>query len=95
MPTVTYDQVMSDNVGLMAWLENIVSVNLGRCSYYNIFSSPELINSIKYEWGFSLVKGVPVTPEATKSLIERIAFIRHTHYGILLSDLPAVDVACC
>lgn len=34
------------------------------------------------KWGFCLVKGVPVDPESTKTLLERIAFIRHTHYGM-------------
>lgn len=39
-----------------------------------------------YKYGFCIVNGVPVTPEATQALVERIAFIRHTHYGeILLS----------
>ncbi|KAF8322515.1 Clavaminate synthase-like protein [Clavulina sp. PMI_390] len=33
------------------------------------------------KWGFCFVKGVPATPEATQELIERIAFIRVTHYG--------------
>ncbi|RJE26292.1 trimethyllysine dioxygenase [Aspergillus sclerotialis] len=32
-------------------------------------------------WGFCFVEGVPLSPEATQALIERIAFIRHTHYG--------------
>jgi trimethyllysine dioxygenase len=33
-------------------------------------------------YGFCFVEGVPVNPESTKALLERIAFIRHTHYGI-------------
>lgn len=32
------------------------------------------------------MKGVPVKPESTKTLIERIAFVRHTHYGTSLFD---------
>ena len=36
----------------------------------------------QWKWGFCFIKGVPVDPESTKTLIERIAFIRHTHYGI-------------
>lgn len=32
-------------------------------------------------WGFCLVKDVPVNPESTKALLEKIAFIRETHYG--------------
>lgn len=32
-------------------------------------------------YGFSLVTGIPPTPEATEALIRRIAFVRETHYG--------------
>lgn len=44
----------------------------------------------QWNLGFCFVKGVPVDPESTKALIERIAFVRHTHYGILvyLTDMP-------
>lgn len=35
----------------------------------------------QYAWGFCFVTGVPIDPEKTKELIERIAFIRLTHYG--------------
>ncbi|EED19509.1 trimethyllysine dioxygenase TmlH, putative [Talaromyces stipitatus ATCC 10500] len=48
------------------------------------------------DWGYCLVKGVPVTPEATKQLLERIAFIRETHYGgfwDFTSDLTFKDTA--
>lgn len=34
-----------------------------------------------HEFGFSFVNNTPATPEATKALLERIAFIRETHYG--------------
>ncbi|PGH23316.1 trimethyllysine dioxygenase [Polytolypa hystricis UAMH7299] len=49
-----------------------------------------------YRWGFSLVDGSPATPEATEKLLERIAFIRHTHYGgfwDFTSDLSMKDMA--
>ncbi|KAJ5818428.1 Trimethyllysine dioxygenase [Penicillium riverlandense] len=51
----------------------------------------------KIYWrGFCFIEGVPVTPEATKDLIERIAFIRHTHYGgfwDFTADLTFKDTA--
>jgi trimethyllysine dioxygenase len=50
----------------------------------------------QYKYGFCYVNGVPVSPEATKSLIERIAFIRHTHYGgfwDFTADLSKKDTA--
>ncbi|WEW55030.1 clavaminic acid synthetase (CAS)-like superfamily protein [Emydomyces testavorans] len=34
-----------------------------------------------YLYGFCFVKGCPVEPKATEKLLERIAFIRRTHYG--------------
>ncbi|PYI04855.1 trimethyllysine dioxygenase TmlH [Aspergillus sclerotiicarbonarius CBS 121057] len=49
-----------------------------------------------YDWGFSFVKGVPVSPESTESLIKRIAFIRNTHYGgfwDFTADLTFKDTA--
>lgn len=33
------------------------------------------------KYGFAYVDGCPATPDATQKLLERIAFIRHTHYG--------------
>ncbi|KAJ5408457.1 Trimethyllysine dioxygenase [Penicillium cosmopolitanum] len=46
--------------------------------------------------GFCFIKGVPIDPEATKALIERIAFVRHTHYGgfwDFTADLTFKDTA--
>jgi trimethyllysine dioxygenase len=48
------------------------------------------------EYGFSYVSDCPVTPEATQALIERIAFIRPTHYGgfwDFTADLTHKDTA--
>ncbi|KAL8276320.1 hypothetical protein RQP46_011286 [Phenoliferia psychrophenolica] len=56
-----------------------------------------------YEWlrridvfGFCFVEGIPSTPEATETLIRRIAFIRETHYGgfwDFTADLAHGDLA--
>ncbi|TKA64333.1 hypothetical protein B0A49_08291 [Cryomyces minteri] len=46
--------------------------------------------------GFCYVDGCPATPEATQELLEKIAFIRHTHYGgfwDFTSDLSSKDTA--
>lgn len=40
---------------------------------------------MKRKFGFCFVDGCPVTEKATQELLERIAFIRHTHYGSLES----------
>lgn len=37
---------------------------------------------MKWDQGFCFVDDVPINPEATQLLIERIAFIRNTHYGM-------------
>ncbi|KAF2097917.1 Clavaminate synthase-like protein, partial [Rhizodiscina lignyota] len=50
-------------------------------------------------YGFCYVDGCPSTPEATKELLEKIAFIRNTHYGKyrgfwdFTSDLSKGDTA--
>lgn len=43
-----------------------------------------LTRNSQYIYGFCYINGVPVNPDATKALIERIAHIQHTHYGIFL-----------
>ena len=60
-------------------------------SFNDIFSTDELTwkgDFYVLEWlrkidkyGFCLVDDVPPTPEATKELLKKIAFIRETHYG--------------
>ncbi|KAG6902268.1 hypothetical protein C0995_002419 [Termitomyces sp. Mi166 len=48
------------------------------------------------KFGFSLVQGIPTTPEATQKLVERIGFIRQTHYGgfwDFTADLAMGDLA--
>ena len=42
----------------------------------------KLLTRSQRKWGFCFVDGCPVIGEATQELIERIAFIRHTHYGM-------------
>lgn len=46
----------------------------------------------KRKWGFCFVDGCPVTEKATQELLERIAFIRHTHYGSLMLYLRMLRV---
>ncbi|SCV70474.1 BQ2448_1868 [Microbotryum intermedium] len=49
-----------------------------------------------HRFGFSFVRGIPPTPEATEALIRRIAFIRDTHYGgfwDFTADLKHGDLA--
>lgn len=49
-----------------------------------------------YEYGFSFVSNVPINPEATEKLCERIAYIKPTHYGgfwDFTADLAKNDTA--
>lgn len=62
-----------DGKGLFKWLSNIVS---GASLF---ITCPFTDNwDFKEKFGFSFVTGVPVTPEATQTLTERIGFIRET-----------------
>lgn len=48
------------------------------------------------KYGFCYVNNTPISPEATKELVERIAFIRQTHYGgfyDFTADLSKSDTA--
>ncbi|QDS72861.1 hypothetical protein FKW77_007330 [Venturia effusa] len=71
-PTVDYDNVMTTDKGLKAWLYTI------------------------RKYGFCYIENTPITPEATEKLLERIAYIRHTHYGgfyDFTADLAKGDTA--
>ncbi|KAK9851516.1 hypothetical protein MYU51_009899 [Penicillium brevicompactum] len=70
-----------------------------RVSYEGVMSDDTKLGTwlqLIHSRGFCLVDGVPPTPEATKGLLERIAFIRHTHYGgfwDFTADLTFKDTA--
>ncbi|KAL1971232.1 hypothetical protein VTN77DRAFT_184 [Rasamsonia byssochlamydoides] len=75
------------------------SESLPTVSYENVMEKEESVLEWLeqiYKWGFCLVKGVPVEPESTQALLERISFIRNTHYGgfwDFTSDLTFKDTA--
>ncbi|KAJ5582141.1 hypothetical protein N7535_000761 [Penicillium sp. DV-2018c] len=70
-----------------------------RVQYEDIMSDDKSLGnwlSLIWTHGFCFVDGVPVNPQATQLLIERIAFIRHTHYGgfwDFTADLTFKDTA--
>lgn len=74
-PFVLYERVMSSDTHVREWLEHIVS------SHFIQWIIKPCWLPQKWLYGFCLVKNVPATPEATRDLLERIAHIRHTHYG--------------
>ncbi|KAK8238435.1 trimethyllysine dioxygenase [Phyllosticta capitalensis] len=67
--------------------------------YKKVMTSDEGVRDWTYwikRYGFCYVDGCPVTPEATQELLERIAFIRHTHYGgfwDFTADMASNDTA--
>lgn len=70
----------------------------GQNSQYRMTTtdSDEGTNEKKVRYGFCYVDGCPVSPEATQALLERITFVRITHYGgfyDFTSDLRMKDTA--
>ena len=70
-----YEDVMYSDDGVRDWTELIVRLNLSYNMRY-------LYDNNQRKYGFCYVNGCPVTPAATKELLERISFIRNTHYGM-------------
>ncbi|KAJ2904019.1 Trimethyllysine dioxygenase [Zalerion maritima] len=58
-------------------------------------SKPGISRLTKYiqKFGFVFVTDTPPTPEATKAVLERIAFIRVTHYGGFYDFIPDLAMA--
>jgi trimethyllysine dioxygenase len=87
-----------NSLGRTIWSPDLLA-NPPSADYNAIMTSPAGVakwTSLIHRFGFSYVDGVPPTPEATQSLLERISFIRHTHYGgfwDFTSDLAAADTA--
>lgn len=64
---------MADDKGVGAWTAKIVSQSF-EMKEDNTYSEQR-------QYGFCYVDGCPVSPEKTQELLERISFIRVTHYG--------------
>jgi trimethyllysine dioxygenase len=85
-PTVDYNEIVNpetSHVGVGKWTKSIV---------HHIYSQAKCQNDA----GFCFVENVPPTPEATKDLIEHLAFIMPSHYGgfwDFTSDLSHSDTA--
>lgn len=63
------------------------------CEFCPAYSSRSKLVSktCQREYGFCFVDGCPVSPQKTQELLERIAFIRITHYGGFFSRLKNVE----
>ncbi|KAF3491493.1 26S protease regulatory subunit 6A [Arthroderma uncinatum] len=98
---ITPDTTSTGGPALRADLEFVknTSKSLPTVAYEEVMSSDEGVRKWTdniYRFGFSFVKGSPATPEATEKLLERLAFIRPTHYGgfwDFTSDLSMKDTA--
>jgi trimethyllysine dioxygenase len=84
---------------MIFWSGSSIKTNPPSVSYTDIMSSAAglkawLLNIRRY--GFSYIDDCPVSPEATEELLQRIAFIRPTHYGgfyDFTADLASGDTA--
>ncbi|ORY87573.1 hypothetical protein BCR37DRAFT_1216 [Protomyces lactucae-debilis] len=76
-----------------------IKESLPTIAYDDIMASDEGVGrwlTQIHTYGFSLVDGTPIDPAATQALLERIAFIRQTHYGgfyDFTADLAHGDLA--
>ena len=89
-PSVHYDEIMADDKGVGKWTAKIVS------TFPALFGERGLLDHLQREYGFCYVDGCPIDAEKTKELLERISFIRITHYGgfyDFTSDLTMKDTA--
>lgn len=88
-PTIDHAAIMKSDDGVKQWTSLIVSHNARK------YQSRLLTRNAQRKWGFCFIDGCPASGKATQELIERIAFIRQTHYGTfgslgyLLQDLRA------
>jgi trimethyllysine dioxygenase len=84
-PSVDYNDVMhleAEHEAVGQWTKNLVISS-------SFFAD-------KNDIGFSFIDNVPTTPEATQSLIEKLAYIMPSHYGgfwDFTSDLQHSDTA--
>ena len=88
-PQVECEGVMESDEGVALWTAKIVRPRRLQRELHKL-------TSFQYKYGFCFVNNVPVSLEATKSLIERIAFVRETHYGgfwDFTADLVKKDTA--
>ncbi|CAK9441469.1 uncharacterized protein LODBEIA_P53370 [Lodderomyces beijingensis] len=96
-----YDTVLERKL----WQVEDIKDNLPHVDFEQVMSSSDETDgeeavkdwSLKiWRHGFCLVDNVPVTPEATQSLCEKLNYIRPTHYGgfwDFTSDLAKADTA--
>lgn len=85
------------------WTTASIKDNLPTVDFNAIMASTDADEAAIADWalkiwqhGFALVDNVPVTPEATEQLCEKLMYIRPTHYGgfwDFTSDLGKKDTA--
>lgn len=84
---------------LELWDVKRIELELPSVDYQEVISTIEGVRKwclLIWKYGFCLVENVPVSPEVTEKLIERISFIRPTHYGgfwDFTADLNVNDTA--
>ncbi|PQE04145.1 trimethyllysine dioxygenase protein [Rutstroemia sp. NJR-2017a BVV2] len=86
-------------VGPVLWTADQIKENPPSVQYDEVMASDAGVGRWTQkirEFGFCFVDGVPVCPHKTQELLERISFVRPTHYGgfyDFTSDLTMKDTA--
>lgn len=87
------------------WTTEWIKKNLPRVDFKTVMASSDDSDNEEairdwclkiHKYGFTLIDNVPVTPEATEQLCEKLMYIRPTHYGgfwDFTSDLSKKDTA--
>ncbi|KAM3077327.1 hypothetical protein ACMFMG_006677 [Clarireedia jacksonii] len=81
------------------WRANVIKDNPPSVEYDEVMESDKGVGTWTYrirKYGFCFVENVPVCPHKTQELLERISFVRPTHYGgfyDFTSDLTMKDTA--
>ncbi|KAK4055897.1 hypothetical protein OIO90_003154 [Microbotryomycetes sp. JL221] len=94
-PRLPHEPVKDDRIYWNSSIRN----NMPTVSYNDVMSSEQGVFEwldLLHKFGFCLVKDIPPTPEQTHELIQKIAFVRRTHYGgfwDFTADLKHGDLA--
>lgn len=92
-------QKLPEQVPMLAPFDDSIKHNPPSVHYEEVMSGDEGVRKwmcLIQAHGFSYVDNCPICPKKTKELLERIAFIRETHYGgfyDFTSDLSMKDTA--
>ncbi|KAA8916821.1 hypothetical protein TRICI_000940 [Trichomonascus ciferrii] len=99
----SYDPVLvqtkNKDLELSLWEGKDIQNNLPTVKFEDVMASDKGVaewTKKLYENGFCMISGTPADPESTEKLVERLAYVRPTHYGgfwDFTADLAKADLA--